>query len=131
MPVPEPIAEDAPESGESAAEGAEEPAVEDAETPSAPPEEPPPPTDDPDAPKPRRIKRPSQRLARASTRVEHAERKDHGLVPFVLSFLLVVGGWFGAKAATAPDPQSKARLELARAHLAMTKEHDYKKAQEA
>jgi hypothetical protein len=53
-----------------------------------------------------------------------------GVVPFVLSFVLVLGGWFAARAATAPDGATNAKIELARAHLVMDRDHDYRKARE-
>lgn len=95
-----------------------------------------PPTDDPDsdAPsKPKKIRRPSQRLGRASSAEIEAmkSRKDHGLVGLVVALVVVVGGGFGAKAATAPDGVSRAKIELARAHLFMVKDGDFKKAQDA
>ncbi|HZV02494.1 MAG TPA: SUMF1/EgtB/PvdO family nonheme iron enzyme [Planctomycetota bacterium] len=91
-------------------------------------------TDDPDmGKKPAKLgRRSSQRIRAARAKVETGPTKDHGLVPFLLSLVLVVGGAFGARAATAPDAATRARLELANAQLAMTgKDRNYKKAQEA
>jgi hypothetical protein len=78
-------------------------------------------------------RRPSQRLGRASTRVESAKPgKGGGIVPFVVSVVVVVGGVLGARAATAPDPAMRARIELARAHFQMARaDHDYNKAQQS
>jgi serine/threonine protein kinase len=100
--------------------------------PDAAPPPPPPPTDDPDNEKPKRIRRPSQRLGRPSDRIEReGAQPDHGLVWLFLAFVLVVGAGFGARAATAPDSATRARIALARAHLALVKDRDYKKADES
>src|SRR5581483_1517597 len=56
-------------------------------------------------------RRSSQRIRAARAKVETGPTKDHGLVPFLLSLVLVVGGAFGARAATAESAKGNAELE--------------------
>ncbi|MBI3722828.1 SUMF1/EgtB/PvdO family nonheme iron enzyme [bacterium] len=54
-------------------------------------------------------------------------KKERGVIPLVLSFVVVVGSWFGASAATTSDGVMLAKIELGRGSYFLTHERDYRK----